>query len=111
MTYLERNMTFATIGLTVLTKSKAEVLQKVVQDTLDLIATFLVLIFTPVTAKKLQDLEEIFLFMQMGKHTEKLLMKLDTEMSPRVGLRSADDETRLTSTGTNKSTQVGQTVC
>jgi acyl transferase domain-containing protein/NADPH:quinone reductase-like Zn-dependent oxidoreductase/ubiquinone/menaquinone biosynthesis C-methylase UbiE len=85
---LEKNIQFSTVDLTLVRKKRPDQLHEVFRTVFDLLTQNKVATVSPITAKPVSELEEAFRLMQAGKHTGKLLIKLDSQTPIRVSSSS-----------------------
>lgn len=84
MGYLERNITFTTVDLTLVARKRPAVNQELYRTIFDLVSQEKIKVLSPITVNGVSELESSFRLMQAGKHMGKLLIELDPEMNISV---------------------------
>jgi acyl transferase domain-containing protein/NADPH:quinone reductase-like Zn-dependent oxidoreductase len=108
---LERNTTFATVDLSMLSTEKPSLFRKLYAAVINLISKGQVKLFDPITVKCVSELEETFRIMQAGKHLGKLIIKLDPAALIRVcSISVRKRQTNLTLFRSNQNHQLAQSL-
>jgi NADPH:quinone reductase-like Zn-dependent oxidoreductase/malonyl CoA-acyl carrier protein transacylase/SAM-dependent methyltransferase len=77
---LEKNITFATVDLSLICRDKVEIFTPLLGTVFNLVHSGKVQMISPISIHALTKFHETFKIMQLGKHTGKLIMSIDEDV-------------------------------
>ncbi|KAH9204906.1 polyketide synthase, partial [Leptodontidium sp. 2 PMI_412] len=84
MQYLEKNVVFAAVDLTMVAQHKPSDIQELLGTAINLVHTQKVQVLQPITIRPVSELEDAFRLIQSGKHVGKIILNIDGQSHVKV---------------------------